>query len=162
MTMLAPASGPELSKAALQHVIERADGNAGPALSEHIAANTPLSVEQVKPAVDTALASLPEGADSATAAEVTKQAVTELVPKFNLELSEAVMLNGTVRTVFAGIFTLIFLGGIFAIVGVGTESDPSETTLIALVIVTVLALLVSLVLVMGYKNVEAKLEPASS
>jgi uncharacterized protein (DUF983 family) len=67
-----------------------------------------------------------------------------------------------VRTVFAGIFTLIFVGGISAIVGVGTEAHPSETTLVALVIVTVLALVVSLVLVMGYKSVKAKLEPTSS
>jgi hypothetical protein len=162
MTILAPASRPELSKAALQQVIERANGNASHALSEHIAASTPLTAEKVEPTVDAVLASLPAGADSAAAAEATKQALTELVPKVNLELSEAVMLNGAVRTVFAGIFTLIFVGGISAIVGVGTEAHPSETTLVALVIVTVLALVVSLVLVMGYKSVKAKLEPTSS
>jgi hypothetical protein len=162
VTMLAPASRPELSKAALQQVIEQANGNAAPALSEHIAKNTPLSVDQVEPAVKDALASLPAGADPAVAADAAKEAVTQLVPKVNLELSEAVMLDGTVRTVFAGAFTLIFLGGIFALVGVGTESHPSQTTLIALVVVTVLALVVSLVLVMGYKNVKVKLEPTSA
>jgi hypothetical protein len=64
--------------------------------------------------------------------------------------------------VFASVFTMIFIGGIVAIVGVGTEPHPSETTLIALVVVTVLAMLVPLVLVMGYKTVKAKLEPTSS
>jgi hypothetical protein len=87
MTILAPASRPELSKAALQQVIEGTNGNAAHALSKHIAANTPLTAEKVEPTVFAALASLPAGADSAAAAEATKQAVTELVPKVNLELS---------------------------------------------------------------------------
>jgi hypothetical protein len=162
MAMLAPTSRPELSKAELQQVIEGANGNVAQALSQHIVANTPLTVDKVEPKVNAALASLPAGADSAAQAEATKQAVTQLVPKVNLELSEAVMLNGTVRTVFAAIFTLIFVGGTSMIVGVGTEAHPSETTLIALVIVTVLALVVALVLVMGYKSVKAKLEPTGS
>ena len=161
-TMLAPASRPELSKAALQQVVENTNGNAAQALSEHVAANTSLTVDKVEPAVKAALASLPAHAGAEATAEATKQAITDLLPKGSLELSEPVMLNGTVRAIFAGIFTLIFVGGIAAIVSVGTEAHPSETTLVALVIVTILALLVSLVLVMGYKTVKAKLEPTGS
>ena len=95
--MLAPASRPELSKAALQQVIERSNGNAGKALSEHIAANTSLTADTVEPKVNAALANLPAGADSAAAADAAKQSITALIPKANLEFSEAVMLNGAVR-----------------------------------------------------------------
>jgi hypothetical protein len=161
VTMLAPTLHPELSKAALQDVIERANGNAAPALASHIAAKTPFTVEEVEPKVTAALASAGDAAGPAAKAEATQQVVASL-PKLNLELSEAVMLNGTVRTVFAAIFTFIFVGGISTIVGVGTEAHPSETALVALVVVTVLALIVTLVLVMGYKTVKAKVEPAGA
>jgi hypothetical protein len=162
IALIAPGPRPALSAASLQQVIEDANGNASQAVAEHVAASTPLTAAQVKPAVDAALSSLPEHADSAQAAEATSQAVNELVPSVNLELNEAVMLNGTVRAVFAAFYSVLSLCGIGAIVIVGTEASPSETTLIALVVLTVLAFVITLVLVMGYKSVKAKIEPASA
>ena len=162
IAMLTSASRADLSRASLQQVVEQANGNVNKVLSERIAANTSLTVNEVEPSVKSALAVLPQNANSAEKAAAAKQVADDLIPGISVELSEAVMLNGAVRTVFAAVFTLIFVGGIFAVIGVGTESHPSETTLIALIVATVLAVFMSLVLIMGYKKVNAKLEPTGA
>lgn len=155
ITKFAPTWEPELRVNALARVIEGAPGNPVPALSEHIAARTPLTVSKVEPVVAEALAATP--GDSTAKATAASQAVASAFPGVNVELSEAVMLNGTVRLCFAigaGILTVACL---VAVLAVGIESKPSEATIIVFSVIAILTLVAVLVLVMGYKTAKVKI-----
>ena len=126
-----------------------------------MAAHSTLTTDQAAPLIANALAAAPSAGPTAQA-NAASQAVASALPGVNVELSEAVMLNGTVRCWSAGAFALIMIGCICGVIGVGTESQPSETTLISLSVMAILALVAALTLVMGYKSVKVKLASSSS
>jgi hypothetical protein len=160
LATLAPALNPHLQPAALKDVIDEARAGEDPAeaLTKHVAANSLLTAAAARPLVETALAAAP--GDSTAQANAASQALAGL-PGVNVELSDAVMLSAAVRVWSAVAFAVILVGCIISIVGIGTESGPSEVTIIVLAVLAILSLVAILVLVMGYKTVKVKVGSTS-
>jgi hypothetical protein len=157
LTTVAPAVIPQLQAPALKTVIDDAGGaDPGPALVQHVAANTPLTPTQARPIVAAALAAAP-GPDSEAKAAAVSQAVASSLPNVDVELDEAVLLSGGVRLGFAVAFLLILVAGGIGVAGIGKEASPSEAAMVCLSVVSIISLVGTLVLVMGYKNVKLKI-----
>jgi hypothetical protein len=159
LTAVVPALNPELRAEMLRPMIDaavkaREDPTAD--LSEHIAAHSRLTVGQLEPIVEAALAGTPSP-DSEEKAAAVSQAVASTLSGVNVELSEAIPLEGVARLGFAIMFTVALVGCIIGVVSIGVESAPSETAMITLSVIAILAAVGVLVLVMGYKTAKIKL-----
>ncbi len=123
-------------------------------LSKHVAEHTNLSLAQATPVVKAALDKAKEEGktEPKDKAEAVSKATTGLSGgSANIELTDPVMLAPGVRASFAIGLLAIFAVCVFL---VGDEAPDSESAVIGLSVLGVLALIAVLVLVMGYKNVK--------
>jgi hypothetical protein len=155
LTAAVPALNPELRAAALKAVIDGAAAAPAPALVAHIAANSPLTTAKAEPLVAAALADEP--GNSTQKAAAVSQAVANTLPSVNVELSEAVMLEGKARLWFAIGFSALLAVCVAGVIVVGTESSPPEAVMITLSVIAILLVAGVLMLVMGYKTAKVKI-----
>ncbi len=153
---LSAAPRSKLAPDTLESVINSAGGDAADqvtAVATHVATDTPLTLGQARPLVRAAMAGAP---DTPAKAQAVSEAVTAAGLTGNIELSDPVMLAPWARAVSGGLLFVALAACIACITSLGEKANSAGSALIGLSIVGVLALVGTLVLVMGYKNVTIK------